>query len=194
MRSVYEQETPAYAHIIVAQHQATREPRQVACARAQNMALAAVETEWALRLADDDWLGPRAIKLLLEEADRGDVIYSAERRGAGGIRNVNDWSRNKLVEHFKTSDIMGPSGDMYHTGILRSIGGWTTDFRHGHFHHPLVPYCLAIWEDFATRAVLAYTGARFRYVDYPTWSVGDDAPSRIGDGRYDWSPCPSVAT
>lgn len=191
---MYEQETPAFAHIIVAQHQATTEPRQLACAKAQNMALSAVQTEWVLRLADDDWLGPRAIKLLLAESRDADVVFSAERRGAGGIRNVNDWSQTKLAEYLRTSDVMGPSGDMYRTEFLRSIGGWTTNFHDGHFHHSLVPYCLAIWEDFATRATLAYVGARFHYVDYPTWSVGDDAPSRIGDGRYEWSPCPSVAT
>jgi hypothetical protein len=194
VKSVYAQNVPVTAHIIIGQLQATDEPRQLACAKAQNMALRAVETEWVMRLADDDWLTNRAVKLLLEEEDRADVIYSAERRGAGGIRNVNDWSRSRLNEHFRTADIMGPSGDMYRTTWLRQIGGWTTDFHHGHFHHPGVPYCLAIWEDFATRAVLAYTGARFRYVDYPTWSVGDDAPSRIGDGRYDWQPCPVSAT
>lgn len=194
MKSVYEQNVPVAAHIIIGQLQATDEPRQLACAKAQNMALAAVQTKWVMRLADDDWLTPRAVKLLLEEEDRADVIYSAERRGAGGIRNVNDWSQSKLVEHFKHADIMGPSGEMYRTSVLRSVGGWPTDFRNGHFHHPYVSDCLAIWEDFALRAILARFKARFRYVDYPTWSVGDDAPSRIGDGRYDWAPCNSSAT
>ena len=115
---MYEQETPAFAHIIVAQHQATTGPRQLACAKAQNMALSAVQTEWVLRLADDDWLGPRAIKLLLAESRDADVVFSAERRGAGGIRNVNDWSQTKLAEYLRTSDVMGPSGDMYRTELL----------------------------------------------------------------------------
>lgn len=180
-----------HSHVIVAQRQATDEPRQLACARAQNEALAAVQTEWVMRLADDDWLMPRATRLLTEAGREADVVFAPSHNGAGGIRNVNDWSYAKLTEWFKHSDVMGPSGDMYRTDFLRSIGGWTTNFHHGHFHHSLVPYCLAIWEDFATRAVLAYTGARFHYVDYPTWSVGDDAPSRIGDGRYDWVPCSS---
>jgi Glycosyl transferase family 2 len=169
-------------------------PRQVACAYAQNTALAAVTTEWVMRLADDDWLLPRAIRLLLEEAHHADVIFAPSHNGAGGIRNVNDWSQAKLVEWLKHSDVMGPSGELYRTEVLRRWGGWPTDFHHGHFHHFQVPYCLSIWEDFAIRSALAYCGARFRYVDYPTWCVGDDAPSRIGDGRYDWSPCPSLAT
>lgn len=180
MSSVYNQTVPPAEHFVVGEQRATDEPRQVALAKAQNLALSAVRTTWVLRLADDDWLTPGAIEALLEEQYNGDVIYGPDRDGAAGLTDVNGYSPQALAEFMRLHDTGQSSGDLYRTKVLRSIGGWVTEWTGNHFHHPMSPNCLHVFEDAATRAVLAYAGFRFRYITAPTYVAGTGTPDRIG--------------
>jgi hypothetical protein len=168
---------------------ATEEPRQVALAKAQNQALTAVQTTWVMRLADDDYLTEQAIEALLEEQYNVDVIYGEEATGKAGITDVNGFSPQALAEFMRLSDTGQSSGDLYRTKVLRSIGGWVTDFNGNHFHHKLSPNCLHTFEDAATRAVLAHAGFRFRYIPVPTYVAGVDTPDRIGSTPAPLTPC-----
>jgi glycosyltransferase involved in cell wall biosynthesis len=179
--SVYWQSTPPVAHVVIAKQRATDEPRQVALARAQNQALRAVETEWVLRLADDDWLMPTAIEALLAHQYEADVIYGPDRDEVAPMIDLNGYSPSALAEFFRTGDSGQASGDLYRVRALRAVGGWTTDWTGNHFHHAMSKYCLRPYEDAATRAVLAQAGYRFRYITTPTWAAGLYTPDRIGD-------------
>jgi hypothetical protein len=189
MDSVYEQTLPPRAHIIVAMQRATDEPRQVALAKAQNQALTAVQTTWVMRLADDDWLTPKAIAKLLEHQYDYDLVYGPDRDKVAPMIDVNGMAPNALAEHMRLSDTGQASGDIYRTKALRSIGGWVTEWTGNHFHHPMTPNCLHTFEDAATRAVLAYCGFRFHYIDYPTWVAGTNTPDRIGSHPAPLTPC-----
>lgn len=180
LERTYEQVPPPAAHLVVGMQRATDEPRQVALAKAQNLALKAVETTWVMRLADDDWLPVAAMAILLEYQYEADVIYGEELYGKAGITDVNGYSPKALAEFFRHHDTGQASGDLYRTKALRAIGGWVTDFNGNHFHHPMSEYCLAVFEDAATRAVLAQAGYRFRYAPFATWVAGIDTPDRIG--------------
>jgi hypothetical protein len=164
-------------------------PRQVALAEAQNLALRTVDTTWVMRLADDDWLAPGAIEALLSEQYDADIIYGEELNGLAGITDVNGFSPQALAEFMRLSDTGQSSGDLYRTKVLRSIGGWVTDFNGNHFHHKLSPNCLHTFEDAATRAVLAHAGFRFRYIPVPTYVAGVDTPDRIGSTPAPLTPC-----
>jgi hypothetical protein len=189
LESVYNQTMPPIAHIVVAQQRATDEPRPVALAKAQNKALRAVTTEWVMRLADDDWLTPLALERLMCEQYIADVIYGYDKDKVAPMINVNGYSAVALAEFFHNCDTGQASGDLYRTRTLRAIGGWTTEFNGNHFHHPMSTYCLRTYEDAATRAVLAQAGARFRYVDFPTWIAGTNTPDRIGSTPAPLVPC-----
>jgi hypothetical protein len=189
LESVYSQSRPPVAHIVIAQQRATDEPRPVALARAQNQALRAVCTDWVMRLADDDWLTPKAIEMMMVYQYDDDVIYGPDRDEVAPMINVNGYSPVALAEFFRTCDTGQASGDLYRTRTLRAIGGWTTDFNGNHFHHSMSSYCLRTYEDAATRAVLAQAGARFRHVAYPTWVAGTTTPDRIGSTPAPLVPC-----
>ena len=180
LSSVYGQTVPPQAHVVVAMQRASGEPRQVALAKAQNQALRAVTTTWVMRLADDDWLTPGAIEALLEEQYSADVIYGPDLEGVAPMVDVNGYSPKALAEFMRLCDTGQASGDLYRTKVLRSIGGWTTEWTGNHFHHPMSPNCLHVFEDAATRAVLAYAGFRFRYISAPTYVAGTGTPDRIG--------------
>lgn len=180
LSSVYHQTTPPSAHLVVAQQRAEEEPRQVALARAQNHLLSAVQTTWVIRLADDDWLTPGAVEALLDASDEADVVYGPDRDGVATVEDVSGLSPLALAEFVRHRDTNQAGGDMYRVKALRAIGGWTTEWRNGHFHHPMAPFCLHPYEDRATRAVLAVAGFRFRYIGHPTWVAGTDTPDRIG--------------
>lgn len=185
LASVYHQTVPPFVHLVVAMQRASDEPRPVAVAKAQNMALKAVETTWVLRLADDDWLTPQAIESLMHATWDADVIYAPDRDGVAGMVNVNGMSPKSLAAFYVNHDTGQASGDLYHIKALRAVGGWVTEYSNGHFHHPMAPFCLHPFEDRATRAVLAHAGFRFRYIEHPTWVAGLSTPDRIGAV---WSP------
>jgi len=165
---------------VAAEAKATGPSRPVAIARAQNALLAAVETEWVLRLADDDQLTYNAVELLLAASDGADVVYGPDRDGKAGITDVSGMGRSALVRFMFDGDTGEASGTLIRTEKLRSIGGFVTEWYGGHFHHAAVGSCLHYYEDRATRQVLALMGARFKMAAGPTWVVGLDGPDRVG--------------
>lgn len=173
----------------MAQQKAVDEPRQVALARAQNLALQAVTTEWVLRLADDDQLVPESVARLIAASDCADVVYGNEAQGACGIIDLNGYSSQSVTEFFHLNDTGQASGDLYRTCILREIRGWVTDWHRNHFHHYASEWCLHPYEDRATRSVLAQVGAHFRMTSEPTWIAGLDTPDRIGQTPLSWQAC-----
>jgi glycosyltransferase involved in cell wall biosynthesis len=189
LESVYAQTVPVAGHIIVAQQRAVGIPRQLACARAQNLALAAVETPWVVRLEDDDQLTPGAVEALLGCAGDADVVYGPEANGVCGVEDLNGYTAPAMVEFFRHLDTGQASGDMYRTVRLQLIGGWVTNWHRDHFHHSRSRWCLHPYEDRATRAVLAQVGCRFRYCPTPTWVAGVDGPDRIGQQQFSWQAC-----
>jgi len=182
LSSIYAQSAPPMAHIIVAQQQAVGIPRQVAVSLAQNQALSDVRTTWVLRCADDDWLTPLAIEKLLAAADDADIVYGPDRDEVAPMVDVNGYNPQSLAHFFTEHDTGQASGDLYRTKALRAIGGWPTEWTGNHFHHPMTPHCLHVFEDAAARAVLAHCGFRFKYIGYPTWVAGLSTPDRIGAG------------
>ena len=173
----------------MAQQKAVDEPRQVALARAQNLALQAVTTEWVLRLADDDALVPSAVERLIAASEATDIVYGPEANDVCGVIDLNGYSQSSVVEFFRHHDTGQASGDMYRTTVLREVRGWCTDWHRNHFHHFSSEWCLHPYEDRATRSVLAQVGAHFRMTSEPTWIAGLDTPDRIGQTPLSWQAC-----
>ena len=180
MRSVYEQTVPVARHLVAVEEMATDIPRPVAIARAQNALLAAVETEWVLRLADDDELTENAVELLLAASDGADVVYGPDRDGKAGVTDVSGMGYGALCRFMEGADTGEASGTLIRTEFLRKIDGFVTNWRNGHFHHPWMNVCLHYFEDRATRQVLAMQGARFKMAAGPTWVAGLDGDDRVG--------------
>ena len=180
LESVYRQTVPVRRHLIAAEAKATDQPRPVAIAQAQNALLAGVDTEWVLRLADDDELTENAVELLLAASEGADVVYGPDRDGQAGVTDVSGMGYGALCRFMEGADTGEASGTLMRTEFLRKIGGFVTNWRNGHFHHPWIDVCLHYFEDRATRQVLAMSGATFRMAAGPVWVAGLDGPDRVG--------------
>jgi len=181
LRSVYDQSRPVVEHIVVAQRKTTTEPAQVACARAQNTALAAVTTPWVVRLADDDELLPNAVLNLMVWAEDHDVVYGYEVAGNRQFLDYTTMDRAWLLAELGQRNGLDGSGTLVRTEALEDVGGWPTRWEDGAFQGNAFEGRLAPYEDWALWLMLARHGYRFKAVYAPTWRMGVGDHGRISD-------------
>ena len=183
LRSVYSQTVEVAAHLVMAQSCTDGLPPPVHCAIQQNQLLAAVGTEWTMRLADDDRLLSHHIAALdLVETD-ADVVYSWDDTGNRPRRNCTGWRQKVLVSELSRTNWIDGSAVAIRTDLLRSIGGWPTAHVgrppfEGHFIDPPAATC----EDWAAFYHLALAGAKFVCVPVGTWIYGAGSWPRISTG------------
>jgi hypothetical protein len=193
--SVYAQTTEVEAHLVLAQSCTEGLPSPVHCAQMQNKLLAAVDTEWTMRLADDDLLLPHHVETLLPYLsrpprwpteyegtppfNRADVVYSWDESGNRPRWNANVLSQQALMAALRETSWIDGSAVAIRTSWLRKIGGWPTEYEgtppfHGHFKG-----MKATCEDWAAFYLLARAGARFLCVPEETWVYRAGAWPRI---------------
>ena len=167
--SVYAQTTEVEAHLVLAQSCTEGLPSPVHCAQMQNTLLNVVNTEWTMRLADDDLLLAHHVETLLPYLELADVVYSWDESGNRPRWNANVLSQQALVAAFRKTSWIDGSAVAIRTSWLRKIGGWPTEYEgtppfHGHFKG-----MKATCEDWAAFYLLARAGARFLCVPEETW-------------------------
>lgn len=177
--SVYAQTTEVEAHLVLAQSCTEGLPSPVHCAQMQNKLLAAVDTEWTMRLADDDLLLPHHVETLLPYLELADVVYSWDESGNRPRWNANVLSQQALVAAFAETSWIDGSAVAIRTSWLRKIGGWPSQYEgtppfHGHFKG-----MKATCEDWAAFYLLAEAGARFLCLPEETWVYRAGAWPRI---------------
>lgn len=189
VRSVYAQTKPVECHLVMAQPPQPGIVSVAHCARQQNLLLQAVETEWTMRLADDDRLLPGHVEALLPwlssepfgDEPWADVIYSYDANMNRPRADCSDLSQEELVEQLGQRNWIDGSAVAIRTSSLREVGGWPTEYegRHpgGHFKGLPMGY-----EDWACFYLLAQSGARFRCVPQFTWLYGTGAWAHISGG------------
>ena len=167
--SVYAQTTEVEAHLVLAQSCTEGLPSPVHCAQMQNTLLNVVNTEWTMRLADDDLLLAHHVETLLPYLDQADVVYSWDESGNRPRWNANVLSQQALVAALRETSWIDGSAVAIRTSWLRKIGGWPTEYEgtppfHGHFKG-----MKATCEDWAAFYLLARSGARFLCVPEESW-------------------------
>lgn len=177
--SVYAQTTEVEAHLVLAQSCTEGLPSPVHCAQMQNTLLNVVNTEWTMRLADDDLLLPHHVETLLPYLELADVVYSWDESGNRPRWNANVLSQQALVAAFRKTSWIDGSAVAIRTSWLRKIGGWPSQYEgtppfHGHFKG-----MKATCEDWAAFYLLAEAGARFLCVPEETWVYRAGAWPRI---------------
>ena len=171
--SVFAQTHEVEGHVIYAQSctEGLWPPHHVALQ--QNVALAAVETTWTMRLADDDKLLPNHIETLEPYFDSADVIYSYDATDNLPRFDCTSMPQADLIDKLSTYNWIDGSAVAIRTEALRDVGGWPTDWdgnhhrRGGKFHSTGLPA-----EDWSCFFSLAKLGARFRCVPALTWEYG----------------------
>src|SRR5208283_202899 len=152
----------------------------------QNHILAAVQSEFAMRLADDDQLLPHHIATVLPHLDAADVIYTYDANHDRPRVNSNGIGQDELIAKFAHENWIDASAAVVRTNLLRQVGGWPTNwegpvgfFAGGHYAGTNIN-C----EDWAAWYHLACIGARFLCIPEDTWryGVGDWGRSSTNNG------------
>ena len=173
--SVFAQTREAEGHIIFAQSctEGLWPPHH--CALQQNVALAAVETEFCMRLADDDKLLPHHIETLEPFFDSYDVIYSYDVGDNRPRVDCTNWPQDELTAKMFEANWIDGSAVAIRTEALKEIGGWPTDWSGEHHMHggKFISTGLPA-EDWSAFFSLASIGAKFRCVPELTWRYGVD--------------------
>ena len=184
LRSVYEQRLPVEAHLVMAQPPIPGMSPQLHCARQQTQLLAAVQTDWCMRLADDDSLLPHHVETLWPHTADADVLYSWDANNNRPRVDVGAWSQAALVDYFTHSNCIDGSAVLTRTDLVRSVGGWPTEWEGpaslwdgGHFAG-----MRADCDDWALWYLLAKAGARFKCIPVESWLYGCGDWRRQSDG------------
>lgn len=194
LASVYAQTVEVEAHLIMAQSctEGLVPPQHVALQ--QNALLASVRSAFTMRLADDDQLLPHHIETYLPHFDDADVIYSYDANNSRPRIDCTGWDQAHLVAKFAERNWIDGSAVAIRTDLLRSVGGWPTDWSggshtdgSGRFISTGLPA-----EDWSCFYSLALAGARFVCIPEPTWlyGTGDDGNGGTWDRSSDGCPPP----
>lgn len=184
VESVNRQTIKPQEHLIMSQDLDDGLPGQVHCAIMQNRLMKTVDTRWIMRLADDDYLLPNHIEMMMrgvEKFDYAHVIYSWDESGHIPPVNCNNWNVTEIKKALLESNWIDGSGAFIKTRNLRMLRGWPDLWVDDHF----ISYNgdqLAPFEDWALWQMFNLTGALFRCVPVYTWVAGQDAPHRISTG------------
>lgn len=187
LRSVYSQTVEVAAHLVMAQSCSDGLPPPVHCAIQQNQLLAAVGTEWTMRLADDDRLLPHHIATLdLARWDPGvAVVYSFDASHNRPHENCNLWDRRQLHEQLARRNWIDGSAVAIRTKALKEMDGWPTRV---HGSPPFSGWFVGCGgpnvtcEDWACFYHLAKHGWGFACVPEETWVYGAGSWPRISTG------------
>ena len=177
LKSVYNQTLEVECHLVMAQSITEKVQPTLHVSQQQNVLLRAVETEWTMRLADDDQLLPHHVETLMTHSEGADVIYSFDANHNRPHFNSNHYDQKMLADALSTHNWIDGSAVMIRTEFLKLVGGWPTlwvgdevDYRLGHFEG-MAANC----DDWGCFYTLALAGAKFRCVPEETWcyNVGD---------------------
>jgi hypothetical protein len=152
----------------MAQHPVPYNAHQPAVSHAYNTLLRAVETEWALRLDDDNYLLPHAIELFLEASAGTSGVLGSEHGGKV------PWGCTSMLK----------------TEALLYFGGWPEKWENNHLHHPVWTECLDTCEDQAMRQVAEHYGVRFTHTRQPVYVLDDSGHERLTDDVPARTECP----
>ena len=183
LASVYNQQIPVEAHLVMAKTITSGMPGPQHCAIQQGYLLPAVRSEFTMRLADDDQLLPHYVATMLPYLDQADVLYAWDANGSRPRVNCNDWGHDRVTATLETSNWIDGSAVLMRTEILRSFGGWPTEwegaglFQGGHFKGYQSGY-----DDQTVFYCMAKAGARFLCVPEETWAYGTGPWSRLSTG------------
>jgi len=183
LKSVYSQTVEVQSHLVMAQSISDGLPGPQHCAIQQTALLSAVDTTFCMRLADDDQLLPHCIETLMPYMAESDVAYSWDANGSRPRVNCNDWGHSRVLSTLESSNWIDGSAVLMRTEILRSFGGWPTEwegaglFQGGHFAGYQSGY-----DDQTVFYCMAKAGARFLCVEQELWAYGTGPWSRLSTG------------
>ncbi len=181
--SVYAQTRRLEAHLVMAQHTNPEMAGPQHCAVQQQWLLPAVTTDFTMRLADDDRLLPNYGEAVAPYLDKADVIYSWDASGSRPRMDCSDWPQDRVTSSLETSNWIDGSAVLMRTSILKSFGGWPTEweggsiFQGGHFKGFRSGY-----DDQTIFYLMAKAGARFLCVPQETWWYGEGPWPRLSTG------------
>ena len=183
LKSVYAQTLEVECHLVMAQSCSEGLQPTLHVGLQQNLLLRAVETEWVMRLADDDQLLPIHVGTLMAEAVDADVIYSYDASKNRPWLDCNEWGQEKIALEIEDYNWIDGSAVLIRTELLKQVGGYPTDwvgnnedYREGHFEG-----MKANCDDWGAWVRLARIGARFKCIPEPTWRYGSGEWTRISN-------------
>lgn len=194
LRSVAAQTLPVEGPYVLCDAPVPGMPAPVHVAEMQNKMLGWVRTPWVMRLADDDWLEPEHVAMLVDWAQMSapaysaapDVYYSFEVDGEIPHYNSNILSPESMVMALAVDNWIDGSACLVRTDTLWKLGGWPTQWAGagpldgGQFVKGSLR--LAPWEDWALWQLMAKEGAIFSCLAEPTWHAGRGDYPRISRG------------